>query len=123
MAGLLLVLRPAYIPLFTDDPAVRELVWSLALVVAATQPIGAILYVLDGILIGAGDLRYLAWTMLVALVVFLPLAAVVHATDAGVVTLWWALTGWLLARTVVVAVRYRSDAWLRTGPARGSMQR
>ena len=67
---------PAYIPLFTDDPAVRDLVWSLAVVVAASQPVGALLYVLDGILIGAGDLRYLAWTMLVALVVFLPLAAV-----------------------------------------------
>ena len=69
MAVLLLALRPAYVPIFTDDPAVRDLVWSLAVVVAATQPIGALLYVLDGILIGAGDLRYLAWTMLVALVV------------------------------------------------------
>jgi Na+-driven multidrug efflux pump len=116
MAVLLVALRPVYVGLFTDDPAVRDLVWSLAVVVAATQPIGALLYVLDGILIGAGDLRYLAWTMLVALLVFLPLAAAVHATDAGVVTLWWALTGWLLARQVAAALRYRSGAWLRTGP-------
>ena len=86
-----MALRPAYIPLFTEDVAVRDLVWSLALVVAASQPVGALLYVLDGILIGAGDLRYLAWTMLVALVVFLPLAAVVHLAGAGVVALWWAL--------------------------------
>ena len=64
IAALVVALRPAYIPLFTDDPAVRELVWSLAVVVAASQPVGALLYVLDGILIGAGDLRYLAWTML-----------------------------------------------------------
>ncbi len=118
MAVALLALRPAYLPIFTDDPAVRDLVWSLAVVVAATQPIGALLYVLDGILIGAGDLRYLAWTMLVALVVFLPLAAVVHVAGAGVVTLWWALAGWLLARQVAVALRYRSGAWLRTGPVR-----
>jgi putative MATE family efflux protein len=118
MAVVLLALRPAYIPIFTDDPAVRDLVWSLAVVVAATQPIGALLYVLDGILIGAGDLRYLAWSMLVALLVFLPLAAAVYVAGAGVVTLWWALTGWLLARQVAVALRYRSDAWLRTGPAR-----
>lgn len=118
MAMVLLALRPAYIPIFTDDPAVRDLVWSLAVVVAATQPIGALLYVLDGILIGAGDLRYLAWTMLVALVVFVPLAALVYVTEAGVVTLWWALAGWLLARQVAVALRYRSGAWLRTGPVR-----
>lgn len=116
MAAVLLALRPVYIGLFTDDPAVRDLVWSLVVVVAATQPIGALLYVLDGILIGAGDLRYLAWTMLVALMVFVPLAALVHLAGAGVVTLWWALAGWLLARQVAVALRYRSGAWLRTGP-------
>lgn len=115
MAVLLLALRPAYIPVFTTDSAVRDLVWSLALVVATSQPIGALLYVLDGILIGAGDTRYLAWTMLVALLTFLPLAAAVLVTDAGVVALWWALTGWLLARQVAVALRYRSGTWLRTG--------
>jgi len=118
LAALLLVLRPAYVPLFTDDPAVRDLVWSLVVVVAASQPIGALLYVLDGILIGAGDTRYLAWTMLVALVVFLPLAGAVLVTEAGVLALWWALAGWLLARQVAVALRYRSAAWLRTGPER-----
>jgi putative MATE family efflux protein len=115
MAVLLLALRPAYIPIFTTDSAVRDLVWSLVVVVAASQPIGALLYVLDGILIGAGDTRYLAWTMLAALLTFLPLAGAVLVTDAGVVALWWALTGWLLARQVAVALRYRSGAWMRTG--------
>jgi putative MATE family efflux protein len=118
LALLLVVLRPAYIPIFTTDPAVRDLVWSLALVVAASQPIGALLYVLDGILIGAGDTRYLAWTMLVALLTFLSLAGAVLVTEAGIVALWWALTGWLLARQVAVALRYRSGAWVRSGPAR-----
>lgn len=116
IAGLLVLLRPAYVPIFTDDPAVRDLVWSLVLVVAASQPVGALLYVLDGILIGAGDTRYLAWTMLVALVVFLPLAGAVLVTEAGVLALWWALAAWLLARQVAVALRYRSASWLRSGP-------
>jgi len=120
MAVLLLALRPAYVPIFTTDPAVRDLVWSLAVVVAAGQPIGALLYVLDGILIGAGDTRYLAWTMLVALLTFLPLAGAVLVTDAGIIALWWALSGWLLARQVAVALRYRSAAWLRSGPLTGS---
>ena len=117
MAVLLLALRPVYVPLFTTDAEVRDLVRSLAVVVAASQPIGALLYVLDGILIGAGDTKYLAGTMLVALVTFLPLAGAVLVTGAGVVALWWALTGWLLARQVAVALRYRSAAWLRPGPA------
>lgn len=67
----------------------------LVIVVAASQPIGALLYVLDGILIGAGDTRYLAWTMLVALVAFLPLAGAVLVTEAGIIALWWVLAGWL----------------------------
>jgi putative MATE family efflux protein len=117
MAVLLLALRPAYIPIFTTDPEVRDLIWSLVVVVAASQPVGAVLYVLDGILIGAGDTRYLAWAMLAALLTFLPLAALVLVTDAGVVALWWALAGWLLARQVAVMLRYRSTAWLRSGPA------
>jgi Na+-driven multidrug efflux pump len=91
MALGLVLLRPLYIPIFTIDPEVRALVSSLAIVVAATQPIGAVLYVLDGVLIGAGDGRYLAWAMLVAVAVFLPLAGLVLVTGAGIVALWWAL--------------------------------
>jgi Na+-driven multidrug efflux pump len=53
--------------------------------------------------------------MLAALLTFVPLAVVVRVTDAGVVALWWALTGWLLARLVAVALRYRSGVWLRSG--------
>ena len=86
-AALLLALRPAYVPLFTTDLAVRDLAWSLAVVLAASQLVGAVLYVLDGVLIGAGDLRYLALTQLAAVVVFLPPAWVVLATQAGAVAL------------------------------------
>lgn len=115
VAVLLVLLRPAYVPLFTKDVAVQDLVWSLAVVVAATQPVGATVYVLDAVLIAAGDNRYLASTMLVAFLVFLPLAAVVLATDAGVVALWWALVAWLLARLVTITWRYRSGSWVRVG--------
>jgi putative MATE family efflux protein len=113
VAGLLVALRAAYIPLFTSDAAVQHLAWSLAVVVAATQPVGAAVYVLDAILIASGDGRYLAWTMLVAALVFLPLAGLVLVTGAGVVTLWWALVAWLLARLVTIGLRYRSGSWLR----------
>ena len=114
LSVLLLALRPVYVPIFTLDPAVRDLVWPLAAVVAITNPIGSLLYVLDGVLIGAGDVRYLAWSMLVALMVFLPLAGLVMATKGGVVALWWVLGAWLLARQITVYLRYRSRVWLRT---------
>ena len=112
-AAFLVVLRAVYIPLFTPDAAVQDLAWSLALVVAATQPVGAAVYVLDAILIAAEDGRFLAWSMLVSVLVFLPLAGAVLVTEAGVVVLWWALVAWLLARLVTIAYRYRSGTWLR----------
>lgn len=118
MAALVLALRPGYVPVFTGDQAVRDQIWSLVVVVALTQPIGALVYILDGILIGAGDGGYLAWTMLVALLAFLPLAAAVYVSGAGIVALWWALAGWLLARQVTIYLRYRSDKWVVTGAMR-----
>jgi len=116
-AALLVALRAVYLPLFTTDPAVQDLAWSLVVVVAATQPVGAAVYVLDAILIAAGDGRFLAWSMLVAALLFLPLAGVVLATGAGVVALWWALVGWLLARLVAIGLRYRSGSWLKADAA------
>jgi len=114
-AALLVLLRAVYLPLFTTDLGVQDLLWSLTLVVAATQPVGAAVYVLDAVLIAAGDGRYLALTMFVAFLVFIPLAALVLTTDAGVVALWWALVAWLLARLVTITWRYRSGSWVRVG--------
>src|SRR5690606_34934393 len=49
--------------LFTPDPDVARLVGFLLLWVALLQPVGAIAFVLDGVLIGAGDQRFLARAM------------------------------------------------------------
>ncbi len=117
--GLLMIaLRGAYIPVFTTDLSVRNLLAAVVLVVAAMQPLGGVVFVLDGVLIGAGDGRYLAWAGVGTLVVFLPLAALVMLTGSGLVALWWALTAFLVARLVTVVRRQRSDRWLVTGAGR-----
>jgi hypothetical protein len=59
------------------------------------QPVNAVAFVLDGALIGAGDMRCLAWAMVGAAAVFIP-AALVVGLDAGVGGLWAAL-GLLMA--------------------------
>lgn len=115
LAIVILVLRPAYVPLFTRDPAVREIAFSLVLVVAATQPVGAMLYVIDDVLIGAGDGRFLAWSSLAALTAFLPLAWLVLAKRSGVVALWGALAVWLIVRFACVAWRFSTGTWVRRG--------
>jgi putative MATE family efflux protein len=114
--GLVLVLaRPLYIPLFTADPQVQALLADVILVFAIFEPLAGTVFVLDGVLIGAGDGRYLAYAGLWTLVAFLPLAGLVLGLDGGLVALWWAFGGFMVARLVTLMLRERSGAWLVTG--------
>ena len=117
LGALLLLLRAAFVPLFTEDPAVRALLVDVLLVAAAGQPVCGVVFALDGVLIGAGNGRYLARAGLVTLAVFAPLAWAVHVTDGGLVQLWWAFTGFLVARLVTLVPRWRGEVWMVTGAA------
>ena len=75
------------------------------------QPVAAVVFALDGILIGAGDTRYLAWAMVVSLVLFIP-AALAATSLAG---LWVALDVLMLARLVTLAVRFARGRWMVLG--------
>jgi putative MATE family efflux protein len=119
LGAALVVTRPAYIPLFTTDHAVRDLLAQVMIVAAVLQPVAGVVFVLDGVLIGAGDGRYLAWAGLVTLVVFVPVASAVLVTDAGLVMLWWAFGLFMLARLVTLVLRQRGDRWLVTGAQLG----
>jgi Na+-driven multidrug efflux pump len=107
--------RPLYVGLFSPDPAVQHLVGRVLLVVAVVTPLAGVVYVLDGVLIGAGDSRYLALAGLIALVVYAPLALLVQQRSAGLVWLWAAYGGFMLARMATLTLRARTDAWVRTG--------
>jgi Na+-driven multidrug efflux pump len=104
--------------LFTGDTEVRDLAGSALLVVAALQPVNAVVFVLDGVLIGAGDARYLAVAMVGAALVFLPAALGVAASGAGLLALWGVMGLWMGARLVGMGARYAGDAWLVTGAVR-----
>lgn len=118
-ALVLAVSRPWLVPVFSDDAGVQHLASQLLLVVAALQPLNAVVFVLDGVLIGAGDQRFLAAAMLAATVgVFAPLAIVLGVTGAGVLALWGALACWFAARAVGVVGRYRGPHWQITGAVR-----
>jgi Na+-driven multidrug efflux pump len=83
------------------------------------QPAAAVVFVLDGVLIGAGDAGFLAIAMLVAtLAVYLPAALIVAALDAGLLWLWAAISLWIVARLVGMVGRYRTDRWQVTGAVR-----
>lgn len=108
--------------LFTDDPAVRAAIAAGVLVLAVGQPLAGWVFVLDGVLIGAGDGPYLAWAGLLNLVVYLPavLAVAIWAPDGptGLAWLWAAfVVAFLGSRSVTLGLRYRRDTWMVLGAA------
>nr|WP_169800325.1 MATE family efflux transporter [Streptomyces torulosus] len=110
--------RPLFIPLFTGDPAVREAALPALIVVAFAQPISGIVFVLDGVLMGAGDGPYLARAMLVTLAVFAPAALLVPTFHGGLTALWGAMTLMMATRMLTLGLRSRSGRWIVTGATR-----
>jgi len=115
---LMLGARPWLPALFAARPAVAHLLVVVLLVVAAAQPVAGVVFVLDGVLIGAGDLDYLALAGLASTAVFAAAATVVVATGAGLLGLWLAICAWMAARFVTLTWRARGSRWLVTGAVR-----
>ena len=126
--GLVVLALHQVIPLgFTTDPAVRAALAAALVVVALGQPLAGYVFVVDGVLIGAGDGRWLAGAMVATLVLYLPLVIAVHLAaarllDAGapraVGVLWVVFTAFMAIRAAFFRWRVSGDAWLVTGAAR-----
>jgi putative MATE family efflux protein len=115
---VILAARPLLPGLFAAAPPVTRLLLAVLLVVAIQQPVAGVVFVLDGVLIGAGDQDYLALAGLATGVVFAGAAACVVVFHGGLIALWLAYSLWLLARFVTLTLRARSTAWLVTGAVR-----
>ncbi len=130
--GALLLLAHGLLPgLFTSDPAVASALSAALVVVALGQPLSGYVFVVDGVLIGAGDGRWLAGAMTVTLLAYLPVILAVHVAAPGLVAgggagaeatamrwLWLAFTAFMAIRGGLFAWRIRSDTWLVTGATR-----
>ncbi|MEV8226179.1 MATE family efflux transporter [Streptomyces sp. NPDC079167] len=117
--GVVIVLaRPLFVPLFTGDTSVQDTLLPALLVVALSQPICGVVFVLDGVLMGAGDGRYLAWAMVLTLAVFAPAALLVPSFGGGLTALWGAMTLMMTVRLVTLWMRMRSGRWIVTGATR-----
>jgi putative MATE family efflux protein len=118
VAGLLVaVARPLYVPLFTPDHAVRVLLSGVLLLVAVYQPVSGVVFVLDGVLIGAGDNRFLAVASIATTAVFVACAYGFRAAGGGLTGLtglWLAIGAFMAARLVALGLRARSRAWTVT---------
>jgi len=116
--AVVLAARPFLPGLFAAAPPVAGLLLDVLLVVALLQPVAGVVFVLDGVLIGAGDQDYLALVGLLTAAVFGVAAALVHARHGGLVALWLAFSVWMAARFVTLTLRARGSAWLVTGAVR-----
>lgn len=117
---------------FSSDPAVRAALAGALVVVAVSQPLSGFVFVVDGVLIGAGDGVWLAKAMVATLVLYLPVVLLIRqlgpsllqAADpvAGqvhaVVWLWIAFCAFMVIRGALFWWRVRQDAWMVTGASR-----
>jgi putative MATE family efflux protein len=113
IGGVLLALRDVLLPLFTDDPAVvgqAEVVWWF---LAGMQPLAGLVFALDGVLIGAGDVGYLrTLTIGSALIGFLPLSLLALPLGWGLAGVWTGLTVFIVLRLAGTVLRVAGDRWL-----------
>ena len=105
---------------FTGATDVTDLLPLTLIVLGASVPLGGVVFVLDGVLIGAGDARYLALTGVANLAAFVPLAVAVllwaPSGAAGLALLMAAFTvGYLGARAVTLGLRARTARWMVVG--------
>lgn len=103
---------------FTGDPDIARLIQPALLALAIAQPIAGVVFVLDGVLIGAGDARFLAIAGGLNLVPFLPTLWAVSAAGltgwAGLVWLAVAFFGvYMVARLLTLGWRIRTGRWLQ----------
>ncbi|MER6136600.1 MATE family efflux transporter [Streptomyces sp. NPDC001815] len=118
LGGLVIASRPLFLPLFTSDSSVQDTALPALLMVALSQPICGIVFVLDGVLMGAGDGPYLARAMLVTLAVFAPVALLVPVFGGGLTAVWGAMTLMMTVRMLTLWLRTRSGHWIVTGATR-----
>ena len=102
---------------FTGDPELAALIQPALLVLALAQPICGVVFVLDGVLMGAGDAKYLAIAGGLNLVPYLPVLVIliaVHPAGSGGLA-WLAVCFfgvYMLARLVTLGWRVRRAEWL-----------
>jgi putative MATE family efflux protein len=101
---------------FTGDPRVIDRLRAIWPIYALMQPVNALVFALDGILIGASDTRFLKWSMVfAALCVFAPIALASLHFHWGIVGVWCGLLGLIVARLVTCGARFLSRRWAVVG--------
>jgi MATE family, multidrug efflux pump len=114
-AVVLLALGDAVPRLFTGDDRVVERAHEIWPLFAAMMPANGAVFALDGILIGAGDTRFLMWGMLAAAAVYVPIVLLAPHEGWGIVGVWWGLLALIAVRLLTCGARFAGSRWALTG--------
>jgi putative MATE family efflux protein len=118
LAGLLFAGATVLPQVFSGDGEVLDRAGELWPIFALMMPVAAVVFALDGILLGAGDVRYLAGAMVfAALGVLMPILLLALQFGWGVRGVWWGLMALMLARLATLLPRMLGGRWLRLGAA------
>ena len=124
VTGLLSPILPF---VMTSDEPLREVLVVVLILLALTLPLSGFVFVLDGVLIGAGDGKYLALTGVLNVVMFAPflwLASItqweVSGVNLGGLLMLEAAFGvsYIGARALTLGLRARGERWMVTGESR-----
>ncbi|MGH2826344.1 MAG: MATE family efflux transporter [Actinomycetota bacterium] len=108
---VLFLLRDILASAFSSDESVAAAAAALIAWLAVVQPLSALAFTLDGILIGASDTRFLAKSMVASSSAYAAISLLALEWGWGTVGLAAGATVWMLLRTATTAWRWRGGRW------------
>lgn len=116
LAGVFAVGASVFPSIFTDDRSVLDAIGVPWWFMVAQLPVAGIVFALDGVLLGAGDAKFMRnATLISALVGFLPLIWLSLAFGWGLLGIWAGLSTFMVLRLAFVGWRAFSGRWLVPG--------
>jgi putative MATE family efflux protein len=118
LAGVFAVGASVIPSVFTDDRSVLDAIGVPWWFMVAQLPVAGIVFALDGVLLGAGDAKFMRnATLISALIGFLPLIWLSLVFGWGLLGIWSGLSTFMVLRLVFVGWRAFSGHWLVPGTA------
>ncbi|MCC3762174.1 MATE family efflux transporter [Glycomyces sp. TRM65418] len=114
-----LALLPVLPDLFTSEAAVHEQLGRVWPWLVLLLPVAGVVFALDGVLIGAGDLRFMRNMTVVSIASGLPFTWLTLVFGWGLTGIWGGIAVYMLVRLGLLLWRLRSGAWAVTGAERG----
>lgn len=116
LAVVTVLFREPLAALLAGDPGVSERLVVALIGMALVVIPAAVVFGLDGVLLGAGDAAYLrTTTVIAALAGFLPILLAARHHGWGLVGIWWGMGAFVGIRLIAVWLRVRGERWLVLG--------